>query len=267
MSMKRFYPIDIFFKRSPAEKIVEAAIRLKKDGLSKKLASIMSRFSDKGFEPVSLNLTLREDRVYLACFLKIDGDYENLEKLLASMKEEGEIEEYRIRKSQIDSKIFNTFCYPITVDSGRQRMIIDDRNELSLFAKEIHERYGSGGEAFLYFMGRTRGEISGKRFASEKITKEFLEEDLRSFQAAGWGIVELVEADLDEKLIRVRIYDLYESVAFAGRSDRPRCHFVRGYLEGLFSEFLGVELESKEVKCVAMGDPYCEFIFKRSESP
>jgi len=180
---------------------------------------------------VSLNLTLREDVVYLACFLKIGNAYENLEKLLSSLKEKGEIEGYRVRKSPIKDKIFNNLCYPITVDSGGQRMILDDRNGLSFYVKEIHEKYGTGGEAFLYFLGKTRGEISGKIFGSQKITKEFLEEDLRSLQAAGWGIAELLEADLDRKFIRICIYDLYESAAFEGRSSRPRCHFVRGYLE------------------------------------
>jgi len=261
-----FYPIDVFFMLSPAERIVETAIRLKRDDLARRLASIMSRCSEKGFEPVSLNLTLREDFVYLVCFLKANKASSDLNELFSTLKEEGEIDDYKIRRSPVKDKIFNNLCYPITVDSGRQRMILDDRNGLSFFIKEIHEKYGTGGEAFLYFLGKTRGEISGRIFRSKKITREFLEEDLRSLQAAGWGIAELLDADLDKKFIRVRIYDLYESAAFEGRSSKPRCHFIRGYLEGLFSEFLGVELESNEVKCIAMGDPYCEFVFKKAES-
>ncbi len=261
-----FYPIDVFFMLSPSEKIVETAIKLKRNDLARKLSLIMSRCSDSGFEPASLNLTIREDVVYLACFLRMKKAENNLEELFSILKREGEIEEYKIRKSPVKDKIFNILCYPITVDSGGQRVILEDREGLSFFIKEIHDKYGTGGEAFLYFLGKTRGEVSGKIFRSKNITKEFLREDLKSLQAAGWGIPELLEADLDKKFIRLRIYDLYESAAFEGRSSKPRCHFVRGYLEGLFSAFLGVDLESSEVKCIAMGDPYCEFIFKKAET-
>ena len=258
------FPIDVFFVHFPAEGVVEVALKLKREKIAERLAYIISKCSERGFLPLSLNLTLRSDSAYLACFMRINEAYDDLERLLSTLKKEGEVEEYRLRRSPIKVKIFNNLCYPLTVDSGRQRMILDDREGLSLFIREIHEKYGTGGEAFLYFLGRTRGEISGRRFKEENITREFIEEDLRSLQAAGWGIAELLEIDLKRKYIRVRVHDSYEAAAFEGRSNRPRCHFIRGYFEGLFSEFLSTDLESREVKCASMGDPYCELVFKKA---
>ena len=60
----------------------------------------MSRCSEKGFEPVSLNLTLREDFVYFACFLKVNKAGSDLNELFSTLKEEGEIDDYEIRRSQ-----------------------------------------------------------------------------------------------------------------------------------------------------------------------
>jgi predicted hydrocarbon binding protein len=38
---------------------------------------------------------------------------------------------------------------------------------------------------------------------------------------------------------------------------RPSCHFTTGFLNGLFSAVKGQHV--REIKCIAAGDPYCEW--------
>jgi predicted hydrocarbon binding protein len=48
---------------------------------------------------------------------------------------------------------------------------------------------------------------------------------------------------------------------FKGSSE-PQSHYIRGVLDGFFSSLFKVEMEAKETKCIAKGDPYCEFEIK-----
>jgi predicted hydrocarbon binding protein len=40
----------------------------------------------------------------------------------------------------------------------------------------------------------------------------------------------------------------------------PTCHFTTGFLNGFFSAVRNQHV--KETKCIAMGDPYCEWEFR-----
>jgi len=42
--------------------------------------------------------------------------------------------------------------------------------------------------------------------------------------------------------------------------DEPSCHFTTGFLNGFFSAVKNLHV--KETKCIAMGDPYCEWEFR-----
>jgi predicted hydrocarbon binding protein len=44
------------------------------------------------------------------------------------------------------------------------------------------------------------------------------------------------------------------------KSDEPLCFFTTGFLNGFFSAVKNQHV--KEVKCIAMGDPYCEWEFR-----
>ena len=47
---------------------------------------------------------------------------------------------------------------------------------------------------------------------------------------------------------------------FAMRSKEPSCFFTTGFLNGFFSSVKNQHV--KETKCIAMGDPYCEWEFR-----
>jgi predicted hydrocarbon binding protein len=44
-----------------------------------------------------------------------------------------------------------------------------------------------------------------------------------------------------------------------GKSDRPLCHYFRGYWVDVVSEIFERRVSCAESKCMGMGDVYCEF--------
>jgi predicted hydrocarbon binding protein/predicted amino acid-binding ACT domain protein len=77
----------------------------------------------------------------------------------------------------------------------------------------------------------------------------------------GWAISEIVELDDERRNVTLRLFDNWECSMFKGSSE-PQSHYIRGVLDGFFSSLFKVEMEAKETKCIAKGDPYCEFEIK-----
>jgi len=48
--------------------------------------------------------------------------------------------------------------------------------------------------------------------------------------------------------------------SFMMRSEEPSCYFTTGFLNGFFSVIQNQHV--KETKCIAVGDPYCEWEFR-----
>jgi predicted hydrocarbon binding protein len=44
------------------------------------------------------------------------------------------------------------------------------------------------------------------------------------------------------------------------KQEEPTCYFTTGFINGFFSTIRNQHV--KETKCIAMGDPYCEWEFR-----
>ncbi|MCS7365815.1 MAG: 4-vinyl reductase, partial [archaeon GB-1867-035] len=78
-------------------------------------------------------------------------------------------------------------------------------------------------------------------------------------QAYGWAIFEVKEED--DKII-IKAKDLFECSSVQVVKNKPNSQFFRGYLSGVASILWEKEMVAEEVKCIAKGDDYCEFIIK-----
>ena len=63
----------------------------------------------------------------------------------------------------------------------------------------------------------------------------------------------------------MRLHGNFECTPFIGKKDRPVSHLIRGGLAGVFKEAYGRDFRVREVKCIAKGDEYCEFIIEPVE--
>ncbi len=125
----------------------------------------------------------------------------------------------------------------------------------------IKENLGEeGGNAFLYHLGYGVGEEVYKVYAEPVEIKDsakgiLLLEALA--RGAGWADIVGYKEE-DDKII-VRFNRLWECEIQKGIVDKPASNYMRGILAGFFKALLGIDLVIKETKCVAVGDPYCQF--------
>ena len=82
----------------------------------------------------------------------------------------------------------------------------------------------------------------------------------------GWGIATIYTENKNGEIIgHARIYDSFEAeeyIRMNKSSPGKKCHFFRGVLAGIMSEYAGKEYMGEEIKCMADGDEYCEFVIK-----
>ncbi|MEM2025665.1 MAG: 4-vinyl reductase, partial [Desulfurococcaceae archaeon] len=156
--------------------------------------------------------------------------------------------------------------YPVVVVD--ERALIFRKEMMNIMLLGIREKWGATGQVFLYFLGYEGGVGAAKFYkrVSELPPLEAVKASLKVAMAHGLGMFELVSIDLDKPLIAVRAYDLFECSPVKGKREEPFSEFYRGVLSGTFSELLGVKVSAEERRCIAKGDPYCEFIITKEES-
>ena len=155
---------------------------------------------------------------------------------------------------------------PFAIDLRMRRLkaYVFDENAISMFLKSLWERWGSAGAVFLYHTGRWAGRTMASAWAVRFGVTEL--KDLLSLMAAMYqlsGLVRDYEMSVGVNEAIVRLYEYFECSCLRG-ADKPSGYLMRGILTGMFEECMGVEASVIEERCVAAGDPYCEFRVKFS---
>ncbi len=151
--------------------------------------------------------------------------------------------------------------FPLYVLPG-VRGIILHAGGIQEMIRGFYEKFGDTASVFLFHLafsgGKYMAEHLSQMLARMRSGYGLLVELLKIFQASGWGRVELAEYDPFATKIVVKMYDSVECGAFRG-SGKAMSQLVRGYISGLLSGLIGREIRLIETKCIAKGDPYCEF--------
>jgi predicted hydrocarbon binding protein len=127
--------------------------------------------------------------------------------------------------------------------------------------EEVNKVLGTGSSLVWYTAGKGAGRSMAKVFQTHVKEGEspsaFFDKFAHSYSRWGWGRIE--KTFLREKTgeFIIRIYD--NAFAREQHSPMPSCYFIKGYLEGLIETLTGKHATSEETKCMAKGDPYCEF--------
>ena len=93
--------------------------------------------------------------------------------------------------------------------------------------------------------------------------------------AFGWGDLE-VKAILPEKKLRIRVRDSYEASGYLeryGTATSGKCYMLRGVTAAFMDLIYGGDYPdgcfnytAEEPLCRAKGDPYCEFVARKSSN-
>ncbi|MCS7385395.1 MAG: ACT domain-containing protein [archaeon GB-1867-005] len=161
-------------------------------------------------------------------------------------------------KPQYNNLIVNTFSFPIAI-MGEKALLFRAEWLRELF-KRLLKRFGSGGKAFLFYMGFEGGRSSAIHLKNKtNLTgRSLVEAILKIMQAMGHGIFELEKCSLEPLEIVIKAKELYEC-ASNETIEEGGSQFIRGFLSGVLSEAFKMDLLAIEVKCQSKGDECCEF--------
>ncbi|MEM3542077.1 MAG: hypothetical protein QXZ54_03005 [Candidatus Methanomethylicia archaeon] len=142
------------------------------------------------------------------------------------------------------------------------RAIILMKHSFKCIVEEFHKRRWW---LLLNALGKEIGKAGFRdheRFVGRDIDKLFKMAEIR-FSVSGFGFWETVKADVDSGEFIIRVHHSIECDIGLEIDGYTGSHFVRGVIEGWLMELMGKsDVTGFEAKCLARGDPYCEFHFK-----
>ena len=162
------------------------------------------------------------------------------------------------------SPSLNDIIYPskfCAKDLGGMRAILIALGNMRGTIQGIKKTLGDeSGETVLYHLGYGVGEELYKVYAEPRGIKDFTKGILlleALTRGAGWADI-IGHEGAGDKII-IKFERLWECEIQKGIVDKPASNYMRGILTGFFKALLGKDLVIKETKCIALGDPYCQF--------
>jgi len=180
-----------------------------------------------------------------------------------------QIEELLKKQEFVKSvEVISPSKYGFVADTHFFPLLVDDKRAV-MFRKEIYEgifegirrKFGSAGEAFLYYEGFEVGKRaydSYRRFARERSSEAMVEVAKAVNTTLGWGMIKDVRINEETKTATLKLYGNFECELGKG-SGRAYSQFYRGAIAGMFTKCFKEEMKAEETRCIAKGDPYCEF--------
>ena len=197
-------------------------------------------------------------------------DIDDLVGMISGLKE---VKEVKIFEPATRGLIADTTSFPPTVFG--ERIVMLRKSALKELIRGLVEAIGpEATSSILYQVGVRMGRGLSKKHIS--LSSELGVDDpfdvvrrigLPLFQSLGYGLGE-VEKRGENIIVRkyeciecTSLREILEENPYLMKSGEVfECSMVRGIIEGAVSEIMGIEYESREEKCVARGDEYCELV-------
>jgi len=151
---------------------------------------------------------------------------------------------------------------------GSDRCIILRKQGYKGLITNIREKFGTGGEAFLYYIGFETGVEYGKSHRGMGLKlgivdpiKIYRDISASLFNSVGFGRMEVVKISANPLEATIRVYDSFECELGVG-TGKTYSHLIRGMHAGVLTALFSRKMKAEETKCIAKGDPYCEFKVK-----
>ena len=232
---------------------------LNKPGVLEKIAEILARHGVNILSGTHYGPSDSREGVWFfsADFTKADVShkeiFKEIEKLDPVLSIEYGVKEY-------GNILLPPFSIELNVlDAG---IIVQEKTWIREVNKAIVEELGTGGEALVFHMGFKAGykivnywtENTG---LSGEILIPLIFEIMKIFN---WiGDYKIVKFNLKKPDVVFRVWNLMDCESFKDKIDKPTSHYFRGVISGFTSKISGKQLVFIESKCVARGEPYCEF--------
>lgn len=127
---------------------------------------------------------------------------------------------------------------------------------LSVTLKRMVEVFNDAAKVFMYHVGLVIGRVL-KEILPALPDEEVIERALLLIGGSGLGKGILTRYSSHNHCV-IKMRDSFECIGL--KSKRPASYFFRGVMSGLLGELWKAEVIASEVKCIARGDGYCEFL-------
>ena len=200
------------------------------------------------------------DGIFFCDFTDAKISSSEIAKLILDLKE---VRDVKVIEPIMKGLVVDDIHFPLILFDSR--CVILREGVFREIVKGMRDEWGSAAEVFLYHAGVRIGSAS---FKAHKYFTEDKREKIKLFQIFfknnGLGDIEVTDIDEVNTRARVIIRDSIEC-KFGLNTRRAFSQFFRGIIAGVMKEFFKRDVEVKEVKCIAKGDPYCEFIVNTRE--
>jgi len=234
---------------------VEKGVLTKLSEIADKIGAI-TRFIQVSMTEVS------EPSVKAIAFLDLSDSNTAPEEALEIVRKHEFILEAQLIKPRANCLIFDDYFFPLVV--ADERAVIFRKKVYGALFAGVREKFGSAGEAMLYYQGFNVGYALCASHMSMNCAEdtECLIETAKAFsRTLGWAIIDHYKIDLKRGKGKLRVYQNFECEIGKG-SKKAYSHFYRGVIAGWFHKFFGKPVDVKETKCIAKGDAYCEFLIR-----
>ena len=219
--------------------------------------STLSRFLIKhNVKLLYANILAKNGDAELTVFLDVTDATESVDEIASEIESLDFVRKVSVMAPLFKGLIVDLVHFPILL-MGKRAWIVGEAVLKSLF-KDFKESFGEAARVFLYHLGVGIGRDLYETYREYVPSSLDMLELIKAFsKALGWGVIEEIKPTVYGKYsVRVR-HNL--ECEFCGPSNRPCGDFSRGILTGFFEKIFGRKVVVEEVKCVAKGDPYCEF--------
>jgi len=248
--------------RAAGREIAQFCISLK--NVPGALGQVASEFARHGVNILSGYISAHpgERLGYVTFFADITDAAVGLEELVSALRKLDMVVELEVRGAEVPGLMVNSAHFPLLF-LGQEVVIIDLRMVGHMFSR-LDEVFDTGASVILYEMGMRAGKVIVEEIAECGIPEEDVLKVLTALGVArGWGITEILSWDLKAARLALRVWENFECKPLAGKKRKPHSHFMRGLIAGVVSKLTGQPVKVREVKCLAKGDPYCEFVAER----
>ncbi|MCX8183507.1 MAG: hypothetical protein N3F08_03720 [Crenarchaeota archaeon] len=206
----------------------------------------------------------RKEEIEVSMFLETPSKM-NLRELETLINKEINIEKIDVVKK---IRIFDhsgwfdedSFHFPLKV--GNYRAVIFPIPVLESLLIGLRDSLGKEiVQTIIWYQGREIGKNTLETYRKEYGIEGMNAVEMLKKRALilGWARMEIIQLDEKVKKAVIRVFDNWECEMFKEKST-SQSHFIRGILSGFFSSLFREDVESEETKCIAKGDPCCEFI-------
>ena len=256
-------PLDIGrIARLPGRKLLGLFLEVEnKPGVLAKISRVIADMHINILH-VTITTPVREVKptVPVLMFIDITNSVASVKDIVESLSSLDVVRKVQVSRPIWDGVLADEYHFPIVVDEVRAIIMTLPVLEGLIAVIQRHE----GLRALLWYQGLEVGIRVTKMYRTLYGVKT-LRDLLKLFQARalsmGWARLEIVRVDEVTGIVVLRMYDNWECsiIKSWGPRDKPQNTFIRGLIAGILKEFYGVDYEVIETKCIAKGDPYCEF--------